>query len=139
MKNKGGIFRGYEKELSAVCKSTVKITDEYQKSLDSKKDRNTCVSEYYAFSEKLSACVLLANQTADKISELILEADKINDFKAKDALNQLLEQYIYYRTYVESFLKETEKAKGSDDLLRVLNHESDVLARKIIAITQEIE
>ena len=138
MKKNGGIFRKYEKELSEVCKRTVKITDEYQRSLDSKKDRSTTVSEYYAFSDKLSACVLLANQTAEKISELILEADKINDFSAKDSLNKLLERYIRYRMLVESFLKTTESAKATEDLLRVVNHESDVMARRIIAISREI-
>ena len=138
MKKNGGIFRKYEKELSEVCKRTVKITDEYQRSLDSKKDRSTTVSEYYAFSDKLSACVLLANQTAERISELILEEDKINDFSAKDSLNKLLERYIRYRMHVESFLKTTESAKATEDLLRVVNHESDVMARRIIAISREI-
>ena len=138
MKNGGNLFSKYKKELLSACDSTVKITDEYQKSLDAKKDRNTYVSEYYAFSEKLSLCVSRANSTAEKISLLILEADKINDFKAKDALNKLLEQYIYYRMYSEEFLKTTEEAKSSEDFLRVLNHEADVLARKIIAVSREI-
>ena len=138
MKKNGGMLSEYKKELLSTCESTVKLTDEYQTSLDSKKDRNTCVSEYYAFSEKLSACVFLANETADKISAMIIEADKTNDFKKKDALNKLLEQYIYYRMYVESFLKTTESAKSSEALLRVLNREADALARKIIAVSREI-
>ncbi len=138
MKKDSGIPCGYEKELLRACKITVKITDEYQKSLDTKKDRKTCVSEYYAFAEKLHECVSLANQTAKKVSELIEEADKINDFTAKDTFNKLLQQYIYYRTNVESFLKITEAAKSTDDFLRVLNYETDVLARKTIVTENEI-
>ena len=138
MKKNGNLFSKYKKELLAACEKTVRITDEYQKSLDTKKDRNSSVSEYYAFSEKLSLCVSLANSTAEKISEQILEADNLNDFKAKDDLNKLLEQYIYYRMYVEAFLKTAEEAKSSADLLRVLNHEADILARKIIAVSREI-
>ena len=137
MKRDGGIYREYEKELLRVCKSTVKITDKYQKALDAKKDRSTSVSEYYAFSKKLSECVELANQTAKKLSELILEADKRNDFEAKEVLNKLLGAYIYYRTYVETFLKTAECAKSTNDFIRVLNYESDVLARKIIAISRD--
>lgn len=138
MKKVGGIYCGYENELLAACKITVKITDEYQKSLDSKKDRKMCVSEYYAFAEKLRECVSLADQTAKKVSERIEQADKINDFTAEDTFNKLLEHYFYYRTNVEYFLKITEAAKSSDDFLRVLNHESDVLARKTIVIKDQI-
>ena len=136
MKNNGD-FSKYEKELASVCKSTVMATDEYQKSLDPKKNRSASVSEYYTFSEKLSACVLLANKAADGISALIVDADKVNDFDAMEALNKLLEEYIHYRMYVESFLKTTETAKSSEDFLRVLNREADVMARRIIAISRK--
>ena len=128
----------YKRDLLHTFELTVEITDKYQKSLDSKKDRSTSVSEYYEFSVKLSECVLLANSTAKSISEQIEKADAVDDFTAMEHLNALLEKYIQYRANVESFLAATEVAKSTDDFLRVLNHETDVLARKTIVIKSQI-
>ena len=93
MKKGSCIPTEYKRDLLHTFELTVEITDKYQKSLDSKKDRSTSVSEYYEFSVKLSECVLLANSTAKSISEQIEKADAVDDFTAMEHLNALLEKY----------------------------------------------
>ena len=128
-----------KEQLSTACKSVLKLTSEYQKSLASPlKERKTVINEYYSFALQLSESISLADLSASSVSELISNADTADDFSTKELLGELLDKYVYFRANVQAFLEATEEAKASENFIDTVKRQADVLVRKTAIIEREL-